>query len=331
MKILVINAYAGSPVMGMVFRHYYLAKEWIKSGHEVLIVAGTFSHLRRVNPENSGDLYETDENGVRYIWLKNEEYQGNGLGRAKNMLQFSVKLWKKAGEIVRIFSPDVVLASCTNPIDTYGAQKIAKQAKAPLIHEVRDLWPITLMELYGVSKWNPLTILMQIGENSMCRNSDYVVSVLPASEKHFIEHGLKDGHFRFIPNGIVEEEWEDRCELPSEYKNVFEALKKEGKFVICFFGSHTRSYALTELIEAVQGMQNDNVAVVFVGKGNYKETLKEVAKRKRPGDFVFLDPVEKKYIPSLLEQADALYVGGIKNNIFRFGIAMNKLFDAMMS
>ena len=331
MKILVINAYAGSPNMGMVFRHYYLAEEWISKGHEVLIVAGTFSHLRRVNPNDRRDLFETNEKGVRYLWIKNDEYIGNGIGRAKNMLQYSLKLWNRSKEIVYHFNPDVVLASCTNPLDTYGAQKIAKLAKAPLIHEVRDLWPITLIELYGVSKWNPLSILMQIGENSMCRKSDYVVSVLPASEKHFLEHGLKKGHFQFIPNGIVEEEWENTCELPDEQRKVFSKLKEDGKFVICFFGSHTRSYALAELIDAVQKIEEENVAVVFVGKGNYKEKLIELAARKKSNNFVFLDPVEKKYIPNLLEQADALYVGGIKNNIFRFGVAMNKLFDSMMS
>ena len=38
MNILLINHYAGSPELGMEFRPYYMAKEWVKAGHQVLIV-----------------------------------------------------------------------------------------------------------------------------------------------------------------------------------------------------------------------------------------------------------------------------------------------------
>ena len=51
MNILYINHYAGSPEMGMEFRTYYLASEWVKMGHNVTIIAGDYSHLRRKNPK----------------------------------------------------------------------------------------------------------------------------------------------------------------------------------------------------------------------------------------------------------------------------------------
>ena len=51
MNILLINHYAGSPELGMEFRPYYMAKEWVKAGHQVLIVGGSFSHLRKVQPQ----------------------------------------------------------------------------------------------------------------------------------------------------------------------------------------------------------------------------------------------------------------------------------------
>ena len=34
MNILLINHYAGSPELGMEFRPYYMAKEWVKAGHQ---------------------------------------------------------------------------------------------------------------------------------------------------------------------------------------------------------------------------------------------------------------------------------------------------------
>jgi len=43
MNILYINHYAGAPKYGMEFRPYYLSKEWVKRGHNVVIVASTYS------------------------------------------------------------------------------------------------------------------------------------------------------------------------------------------------------------------------------------------------------------------------------------------------
>ena len=54
MKILYVNHYAGSTAHGMEFRPFYLAREWVRAGHEVLIVAASYSHVRAVQPEMDG-------------------------------------------------------------------------------------------------------------------------------------------------------------------------------------------------------------------------------------------------------------------------------------
>ncbi|MEG0392483.1 MAG: glycosyltransferase WbuB, partial [Anaerovoracaceae bacterium] len=88
MNILLINHYAGSPKYGMEFRPYYLAKQWVKWGHKVTIVGGTYSHLRGKQPTVVGDITEETINGVDYIWLKTNKYEGNGVGRIKSMMTF---------------------------------------------------------------------------------------------------------------------------------------------------------------------------------------------------------------------------------------------------
>ena len=56
MNILYIEHYAGSPEMGMEFRPYYLSKEWVRMGHNVTIIAGDYSHLRKKNPSVVSDF-----------------------------------------------------------------------------------------------------------------------------------------------------------------------------------------------------------------------------------------------------------------------------------
>lgn len=331
MNIVLINHYAGSPEMGMEFRPYYLAREWVSMGHRVRVIAGDFSHLRIKNPEVLKDFQREYIDGIEYYWVRTGTYQGNGVRRAFTMFRFVGKLWFSADKIAEKWKPDVVITSSTYPLDTYAGQRIAKKSGAKLIHEVHDMWPITLIELGGMKRTNPFVLLMQIAENSFCRHSDYIVSLLPESKLYFIKHGMKPEKFKTISNGVVLEEWSNTEMLPDEHRKVLEALKQSGKFVLCFFGSHTRSYGLDYLIEAVQKLKNSNIAVVFVGNGNQKEELQALSKKEQENSFIFLPPVPKLAVPELLKYADALYVGALRNDMFRFGICMNKLFDSMMS
>jgi glycosyltransferase involved in cell wall biosynthesis len=168
---------------------------------------------------------------------------------------------------------------------------------------------------------------MQMGENSFCKHSDYVVSLLVAAKKYFMKHGMKAKSFKPIMNGIVLEEWENPTVLPQEHQQLLDDLHRQGKFIICFFGSVNVSYAVDYLIKAQQKLNDDRVAIVIVGEGNQKEELK-----KKVGDGVyFLPRIPKTAIPTLMDNIDCCYVGALHNDMFRFGICMNKLFDSMMS
>ena len=76
MNIVLINHYAGSPEMGMEFRPYYLAREWVKMGHRVRIIAGDFSHLRIRNPKVKKDYQRENIDGIEYYWVRTGDYQG---------------------------------------------------------------------------------------------------------------------------------------------------------------------------------------------------------------------------------------------------------------
>lgn len=315
--------------MGMEFRPYYLAREWVKMGHKVRIVSATYSHLRKKNPSIKKDFEIQTIDGIEYQWVKTGEYDGNGIARAKTMFEFCGKLSLKAAKIVKDFSPDVVIASSTYPLDTYPAQRIAHISSATLIHEVHDMWPITLIELGGMSKTNPFVVLLQIAENSFCRNSDYVASLLCAAKDYFVEHGMKPENFRSVMNGIVLSEWELPEPIPAPHRELLDRLHAEGKFVICFFGSITKSYSIDYLIDAIRKIDNSKLAVVIVGEGNYKE---EIIKQAEDLDCVYvMDKINKTAVPTLLDSIDCCYVGALRNDMFRFGICMNKLFDSMMS
>ena len=61
MNILLINHYAGTPALGMEYRPYYLAREWVSAGHRVQIVAAAYSHVRTHQPAVMMVTHDVDE------------------------------------------------------------------------------------------------------------------------------------------------------------------------------------------------------------------------------------------------------------------------------
>jgi glycosyltransferase involved in cell wall biosynthesis len=295
------------------------------------MIAGDFSHLRKENPEIEKDMQKQTIDGIDYYWLKTGSYQGNGAKRAMTMIRFCGKLIRYRKQINKELQPDVVISSSTYPIDSIPAHMIAVKGKkkATHIHEVHDMWPSTLTEIGGMSKWNPFVVLMQIGENYAYRHADKVVSLPKYAKEYMMKHGLAPDKFRHIANGIVSEEWNSPVPLPEEHKEILEGLRKSGKFVVGYFGGHALSNCLMTLIEAAGKIQDDRIHFVLVGDGVEKKRLMEAAEKL--SNVTFLSPIDKRAIPVLNEYFDCTYIGAKDSPLYRFGACMNKMFDGMMA
>lgn len=329
MNILLLDHYAGSPKMGMEFRPYYMAHEWVKAGHNVRIVGGDYSHLRVKNPKIKKDFTTQNIDGIKYTWLKTGEYEGNGVKRAQTMLRYVAKLYINAERIARAWRPDVVIASSTYPLDTYAAQKIARCAGAKYVHEVHDMWPSTLYEIGGMSRNHPFVVMMQIAENSAYKNCDDLVALLPYSKRYMVEHGLEPFKFNNIQNGVLEEEWTHKLSLPKEHTELFDSLR--GRFIVLYMGGHALSNALDILLDSAARETDQQIAFVLVGDGIEKQRLVKRKQDEKLDNVYFLPPVEKKMVSSLVKKADCSYMGALDSPLYRFGLCLNKMYDCMMA
>ena len=333
MNILLINHYAGSPRHGMAYRPYYLAHEWVRSGHRVRILASDNSHIRARQPDLAGEA-RLDEiiDGIEYRWYHTPAYQGNGIGRVRNMAAFVTALYRDSKELAQVYKPDIVIASSTYPMDIWPAHRIARLAKAKLLFEVHDLWPLSPMELGGMSKRHPFIMLVQQAEDYAYRHADCVVSMLPKVREYMVSRGLLPEKLHFVPNGIDPGEWQ-ACspDLPDEADNLLSRLHSEGTAIVGYAGTHGTSNALENMLRAAKLMQGEKVAFVLVGGGPDKVGLQEHARREKLNNTYFLDPVPKSQIPSLLQRFDIAYIGWHRHPLYRFGISPNKLMDYMMA
>lgn len=328
MHILILNHYAGSPSYGMEFRPYYLAQEWIKLGHQVTIVAANNSHIRRINPEPKGNIWEENVDGIRYIWLKSRPYAGNGVGRMLNMLDYIRGLYKNMKGLAAL-KPDVVVASSTYPLDNYPAYKLAKKTGAQFIYEVHDLWPLGPQLLGGYSKWHPFIVVMQAAENFAYKHVDKVVSILPCAEEHMKEHGLTAGKFYHVPNGVYLPEVQNAEPLSEEFVNQLPKDKK----IIGYCGTLGRANALHNLVEVARMVKDSNPDLFFaiVGKGPEKDNLNALIKKYGLDNIRIYDAIPKPQVQSFLQLSSIIIIIIIwsDSDLYKYGISPNKIFDYM--
>lgn len=334
MNILYINHYAGSPKYGMEFRPYYLAKRWVNKGNSVTMIAASHSHVRAVQPISNSTFTSEKIDGIDYLWSKTPVYSQNGAKRFINMLVFVLRLFQYAFKIPKTHAPDAVIASSTYPLDIFPAWFIARKFKAKLIFEVHDLWPLSPIELGGMSKNHPFIMLIQFAEDFAYKRSDAVVSMLPKTIEYMVSRGMKREKFNYIPNGIELKEWEQSATHADSAsgKEIQEKINQcnvSGFFTIAYLGTHGLANCLDNLINAAEILKDEKVFFFFVGPGPEKETLKSLAEKKNLKNIAFFNSIPKTEIPIITKLFDANYIGLKKESLFRFGISPNKLMDYM--
>jgi glycosyltransferase involved in cell wall biosynthesis len=263
--------------------------------------------------------------GIHYHWIKTKPYKPGGLRQIWNQMQFVVGCWKHRASIEAL-KPDVVIASSPHPFVILPAAALARTLDVPLIYEARDLWPQILIELGGFSRWHPYVIFLALAEKYAVRHSHMIISVKKGDFDYFSEkYGLLKSRFRYLPNGFLPEAVESKS-VPETYH----ALRKRYHFLIVYVGAISAYYKLDKLLMLANRLRHvDSIGIVVVGSGDYSEALEAQAKKGKLSNFHLTGPVSRSVVPSILELADACYVGIADLPVNRYGISCNKIYEYM--
>lgn len=323
MRIWIINQNAGAPSDPTGTRHFTLARQLIRRGHEALIVASSFCHKTRHETRlGRGQLFQRENiEGVPYLWLKAPAYQGNGAARVWNMAVFAWRVWRKTG-LSGERLPDVIVGSSPPLFAAYAAERLAAQFGIPFVLEVRDVWPETLVELGRISTRHPFIRVLRQIERHLYRRASAIVSLLPAIEDHIAANGGAGKPTIWLPNGVDTEMIPPMSNPPSS-----------GTFTIAYAGSHGLSNSLETILQCAQIVQQDprgvDVRFRLIGDGPDKVRLQEFARRQGLANVRFDPSIGKSDIYRELAKADA-FIAALRNSaLYRFGQSMNKLYDYM--
>jgi glycosyltransferase involved in cell wall biosynthesis len=317
------NDYAGSKYHGMEFRNYYVARELVKLGHKVYIVTASYMHLFKKLPNMTGEYTFEDIDGINYIWIDVPHYESStDKKRVWKWFVFVKKLY--ALPVDKMQKPDYIIASPMAPFLIKPAHHLAKKFNAKLIYEVKDIWPLSLIELGGYSPKHPFIMLMQWFADYAYKKSDLTITVLANAYEYMKQHGLKKEKFKYIPNGISLEDMEENVELNHEIKQL---LPKDS-FIVTYAGTIGIANALDSFVMSAKYLiKYNDIKIVLVGDGKEKSKLQQMCSDHNLHNVVFIDPIPKNEVQSLLQESDLCYIGLQKKHIFEYGVSPNKLFD----
>jgi len=321
----IINHYAGSRVHGMEYRHYFLARHFARMGLRPVIVCASFHHLLTKLPESR----TAEVDGIPYVWIKTRRYTKNDARRALNMVDFSARLM--FARLGRLPKPDVVIASSPHPFVAVNGRRIARRYGAKFIFEVRDLWPLTPIELGGHSPRHPFIRAMAWAERLGYERCDYTVALSAGTKSYMLAHGLDESKFVHIPNGMdLPAEGECVEPLPQEHRRVIGELREQGRLIVLYGGSHGVANALGTILDAAALLRDEPmVHFLLVGQGPEKPSLQERAQQAALPNVSFLPPVGRSQMPALTQSADLGYIGLQKRDLFKYGVSPNKLYEYM--
>ena len=319
MNIWIFNHYAITPDMAGGTRHYDFAKELIKRGHKVAIIASSFhySKYKEMKDYKDKDYLCEKIDGIDFIWIKTPAYFGNGIGRVKNMISYTYKVLKYVPQL-GLDKPDIIVGSSVHLFAVWAAYKLSCRYNTPFIMEVRDLWPQTLIDM-GISKWHPFVIFLGWLEKYLYKKADRIISNLPYAYEYICKFVEKD-KFVWISNGV-------------DLSNIkYTPREKSDKFVISYTGAIGMANNLQILLNVAKKLKDKkDIHFRIVGEGAEKEKLQNFVKENNLLNVTIENAVPKNEVAKILQNSDVLFLSLKDSPLYRFGISLNKLFDYMAS
>ena len=327
MRVLYIHQHFSTPEGTTGVRSYKMSRKLLERGHSVTMVCGSYDRSvtglsgpfvrgKRKGRVNGIDIIELD-----LAYSNNQGF----LTRSAVFLRFATL----ASSVALTEEYDVIVATST-PL-TVGIPAILGRIlrRKALVFEVRDLWP-ELPRAMGVITNPVILLLLRVLEWLVYRASHRLIGLSRGMVSGIVSRGVDAARVKLIPNGCDLDLFDDKANRPLRPE-----MLRDDDFVAIYAGSHGIANGLQVLVEAAKELEarsDDRVRVLLVGDGSEKTSLKQAVEahglRNR---VIFLDPVGKRELASLLKGADL----GIQclNNVEAFydGTSPNKFFDYIAS
>lgn len=318
-----ISKYVAPPHLGAPgSRSWELMRELAAQGHRTVVVCSDANHLAVV-PELREAVLVEERDGIDVHWLRTfKATTAKSWQRMVSWLHFEWRLARlDTSEMPR---PDAVIVSSLSLFTVLNGLRLKRKLRVPLVFEVRDIWPLTLVEEGGYSATSPLIRVLGLIERLGYRRADRIVGTMPGLGKHVEEVLGSPRDVHCVPMGYASRRLPpapDRSDRPS---------RRPGELVVGYAGTIGITNALEVMLDAARELRDDpGIRFRVLGDGPLLSRFKD-----EYGDLAnleFVDKVPKEQVDAELQKCDVLYLSTYPSRVWEFGQSLNKLIDYMLA
>ncbi len=206
-----------------------------------------------------------------------------------------------AAAAVRLPRPDVVFA--TSPALTVAVPGLAaaRRHRAPLVFEVRDLWPRAPIEM-GALRNPAARALARALERAAYRGAAHVVALSPGMRDGVVASGVAPDDVTLIPNAADLDLFSPEVD-PGDLGARF-----GDDFVCSYFGTMGEANDLDQVVRAATLLADrgeDGVTFALMGDGKRRPALEEEVRRRGLPNVALLPAGDKSAAARLAAASDA--------------------------
>ncbi len=337
-RLWIVNHYAIPPAYGGLNRHYYFSKYLRDLGYETKIFTSAQIHNSDINFTEKGRLFvEKSVDDIPYTFIKGKNYKGNGIGRIFSFLSFPYFCRKAMKKFLKEERPDVIYASSPELFSTFMAIKFGKKYNIPVVVEIRDLWPESIVHYSSFTEKNLIIKCLYRLERYIYQKASRIIYTFEGGRDYISDKRWDVGKDAIslkkvynINNGVDLPLFEMQA---GEYIYPDDVLDKSNKFNVLYTGSIRRVNRVDMLIDAMKLINEKgysaSINLILYGDGTEKGALIEKCKEHNLNNVFFRDRIDKKYIAGILRRSDLNVFVGEHDSLNRFGLSLNKIFDYM--
>jgi glycosyltransferase involved in cell wall biosynthesis len=326
LSIWYVSKYVAPPGSGSAGgRGYLLMKELAQAGHKVAIITSDSNKLAKP-PRLEVDYLFQEVDGLQLCWVRTMKYMvAKSLRRMLSWLHFEWRLLWLPNH--KLHKPDVVVVSSLSLLTMLNGLRWRALYKCRLIFEVRDIWPLSIIEEGGFKPSNLFVRGLSLIECLGYKYSDAIVGTMPNLGEHVKQVLGYPKATYCIPMGVDATIFAPPEALTADYvANYF----PQGKFVVAHVGSIGITNALNTFLDCAEAMQRHaDIHFLVVGDGDLRETYR--AKFSHLSNLTFAPRVSKDMVQSVLAKCDLLYFSVHVSKVWQYGQSLNKIIDYMMA
>ena len=324
MRILYVSHYFPPEMGAPAGRVAGLARLWAAAGHQVHVLTGFPHHpTGRIHPDyrqafRRGFLRENFHGVEVYrTWI----YPAPNRGKVRRSLNYGSFLASAAlVGAVRLPRPDVVVATSPQLLCAAAGALLSRRFRAPLVMEVRDLWPESLVAVGASEKASPLVRGLEALAKTLYRRASHIVTVTESQRAAIVAGGIAAERVSVVPNGVDREFFD---------AGGASAPNGRGPFVVTYIGTIGMAHHLETLLDAAAEFRGDpSVRFRFVGEGARREALERRAREARLDNVEFAGERPRDEVPRWIAESGACAVLLRKNEVFRT-VVPSKMLEIM--